>query len=80
LTKTPGGALTSERAYDLGAEAGNFHRNRLGQSPSSLALRDNGDAPPDVVQFRHLFSVSLLPLSTAWMAVSELAPEPRSWR
>ncbi len=24
--------------------------------------------------FAHLFSVSLLPLSTAWMAVSELAP------
>ena len=26
--------------------------------------------------FAHLFSVSLLPLSTAWMAVSKLAPEP----
>ena len=26
--------------------------------------------------FSHLFSVSLLPLSTAWMAVSELAPQP----
>jgi uncharacterized membrane protein len=26
--------------------------------------------------FAHLFSVSLLPLSTAWMAVSDLAPEP----
>lgn len=26
--------------------------------------------------FTHLFSVSLLPLSTAWMAVSELAPQP----
>jgi uncharacterized membrane protein len=25
--------------------------------------------------FAHLFSVSLLPLSTAWMAVSELAPQ-----
>ena len=25
---------------------------------------------------RHLFSMSLLPLSTAWMAVSELAPQP----
>jgi uncharacterized membrane protein len=24
----------------------------------------------------HLFSMSLLPLSTAWMAVSELAPQP----
>src|SRR6516164_5557397 len=26
--------------------------------------------------FAHLFSVSLLPLSTAWMAVGELAPRP----
>jgi uncharacterized membrane protein len=26
--------------------------------------------------FAHLLSVSLLPLSTAWMAVSELAPQP----
>jgi uncharacterized membrane protein len=26
--------------------------------------------------FAHLFSASLLPLSTAWMAVSELAPQP----
>jgi hypothetical protein len=26
--------------------------------------------------FAHLFSVSLLPLSTAWMALSELAPQP----
>lgn len=26
--------------------------------------------------FAHLFSVSLLPLSTTWMAVSELAPQP----
>jgi uncharacterized membrane protein len=28
------------------------------------------------VNFGHLFSVSLLPVATAWMAVSELAPEP----
>jgi uncharacterized membrane protein len=28
------------------------------------------------INFAHLFSVSLLPLSTAWMAVSELAPQP----
>src|SRR6185369_11607780 len=28
------------------------------------------------VNFAHLFSVSLLPLSTAWMPVSELAPQP----
>ena len=26
--------------------------------------------------FAHLFSVSLLPLSTAWMSVSKLAPQP----
>jgi uncharacterized membrane protein len=30
--------------------------------------------------FAHLFSVSLLPLSTAWMAVSELAPQPVAFR
>jgi uncharacterized membrane protein len=29
--------------------------------------------------FAHLFSVSLLPLSTAWMAVSGLAPQPVSF-
>src|SRR6202020_3339491 len=29
--------------------------------------------------FAHLFSISLLPLSTAWMAVSRLAPEPVSF-
>jgi uncharacterized membrane protein len=28
------------------------------------------------VNFAHLFSMSLLPLSTAWMAESELAPQP----
>ena len=31
------------------------------------------------VNFGHLFSVSLLPLSTAWMAVSKLAPQPVSF-
>ena len=29
--------------------------------------------------FAHLFSISLLPLSTAWMAASELAPQPVSF-
>jgi uncharacterized membrane protein len=29
--------------------------------------------------FAHLFSVSVLPLSTAWMAVSRLAPQPVSF-
>jgi uncharacterized membrane protein len=28
------------------------------------------------LNFAHLFSVSLLPLSTAWMAVSKLSPQP----
>ena len=31
------------------------------------------------VNFAHMFSVSLLPLATAWMAVSELAPQPVSF-
>jgi uncharacterized membrane protein len=31
------------------------------------------------LNFAHLFSMSLLPLSTAWMAVSELAPQPVSF-
>jgi uncharacterized membrane protein len=31
------------------------------------------------INFAHLFSVSLLPLATAWMAVSELAPQPVSF-
>jgi uncharacterized membrane protein len=36
------------------------------------------EATPRLVwfNFAHLFSVSLLPLSTAWMATSELAPQP----
>jgi uncharacterized membrane protein len=41
-------------------------------------LRYASEATPRLVwfNFAHLFSVSLLPLSTAWMAVSELAPQP----
>lgn len=31
------------------------------------------------VNFAHLFSMSLLPLSTAWMATSKLAPQPVSF-
>jgi uncharacterized membrane protein len=31
------------------------------------------------VNFAHLFSMSLLPVSTAWMAVSKLAPQPVSF-
>jgi uncharacterized membrane protein len=41
-------------------------------------MRYAGEATPRLLwfNFAHLFSVSLLPLSTAWMAVSELAPQP----
>jgi uncharacterized membrane protein len=41
-------------------------------------LRHATEATPRLIwfNFAHLFSVSLLPLSTAWMAVSELAPQP----
>jgi len=31
------------------------------------------------INFAHLFSMSLLPFSTAWMATSELAPQPVSF-
>jgi uncharacterized membrane protein len=41
-------------------------------------LRYATEATPRLMwfNFAHLFSVSLLPLCTAWMAVSELAPQP----
>ncbi|WGD54490.1 TMEM175 family protein [Bradyrhizobium sp. CB1650] len=41
-------------------------------------MRYASEATPRLMwfNFAHLFSVSLLPLSTAWMAVSELAPQP----
>ena len=41
-------------------------------------MRYAAEATPRLVwyNFAHLFSVSLLPLSTAWMAVSKLAPQP----
>lgn len=41
-------------------------------------LRYASEATPRLMwfNFAHLFSVSLLPLSTAWMAVSKLAPQP----
>jgi uncharacterized membrane protein len=41
-------------------------------------LRYASEATPRLMwfNFAHLFSVSLLPLATAWMAVSELAPQP----
>jgi uncharacterized membrane protein len=41
-------------------------------------LRYATEATPRLMwfNFAHLFSVSLLPVSTAWMAVSKLAPQP----
>ena len=41
-------------------------------------LRYATEATPRLLwfNFAHLFSVSVLPLSTAWMAVSKLAPQP----
>jgi uncharacterized membrane protein len=41
-------------------------------------MRYASEATPRLMwfNFAHLFSVSLLPLSTAWMAVSRLAPQP----
>jgi uncharacterized membrane protein len=41
-------------------------------------MRYAGQATPRLLwfNFAHLFSMSLLPLSTAWMAVSRLAPQP----
>ena len=41
-------------------------------------LRYAKEATPRLLwfNFAHLFSMSLLPLSTAWMAVSRLAPQP----
>src|SRR5262245_12745637 len=41
-------------------------------------LRYADEATPRLLwfNFAHLFSMSLLPFSTAWMAVSELAPQP----
>lgn len=41
-------------------------------------LRYATEATPRLLwfNFAHLFSMSLLPLSTAWMAVSRLAPQP----
>jgi TMEM175 potassium channel family protein len=41
-------------------------------------MRHAGEATPRLLwlNFAHLFSMSLLPFSTAWMAVSELAPQP----
>lgn len=41
-------------------------------------MRYANEATPRLMwfNFAHLFSVSLLPFATAWMAVSELAPQP----
>jgi uncharacterized membrane protein len=44
-------------------------------------LRYASEARPRLLwfNFAHLFSISLLPLSTAWMATSGLAPQPVSF-
>ena len=44
-------------------------------------LRYAGEATSRLLwfNFAHLFAMSLLPLATAWMAVSELAPQPVSF-
>src|SRR6202161_4697643 len=41
-------------------------------------MRYASEATPRLLwfNFAHLFSISLLPLSTAWMAVSRLSPQP----
>ena len=41
-------------------------------------MRHATEASPRLLwfNFAHLFSISLLPFSTAWMAVSKLAPQP----
>jgi uncharacterized membrane protein len=41
-------------------------------------MRHATEATPRLLwfNFAHLFSMSLLPFSTAWMAVSKLAPQP----
>ena len=41
-------------------------------------MRHANEATPHLLwfNFAHLFSMSLVPLSTAWMAASELAPQP----
>jgi uncharacterized membrane protein len=44
-------------------------------------MRHAREATPRLLwfNFAHLFAMSLLPLSTAWMATSELAPQPVSF-
>lgn len=44
-------------------------------------MRHASEATPRLVwfNFAHLFSMSLLPLATSWMATSELAPQPVSF-
>ena len=53
-----------------------FHRHRMDQPP--LPMRNATETTPSLLwfNFAHLFSISLLPVSTTWMAVSELAPQP----
>src|SRR5207248_11299114 len=52
------------------------HRDRLGQSSLLVALRQGSHATFDVVQLRPSLFRLAPPLSTAWMAVSKLSPQP----
>jgi hypothetical protein len=52
-----------------------FHRHHLAKSsPSHVHYATEGTHRLMWFNFAHLFSVSRLPLSTAWMAASQLAP------
>jgi len=53
-----------------------LHRNRLGQSSPSASTR--GQATPRLIwwNFAHLFMVSLVPFSTAWIARARMASTP----
>jgi uncharacterized membrane protein len=57
---------------------GAAHWNAIVWTNHHHLMRHATEAMPRLIwlNFAHLFSVSLLPLSTAWMAVSELAPQP----
>jgi len=55
--------------FTIGA-AGNINHHYLMRFATAVTPR------PMWFNFAHLFSVSLLPLSTAWMAVSELGAQP----
>jgi hypothetical protein len=53
-----------------------LHRDRLAESPSSSEILPACEPAPDLVNFVHLFMVSLIPFSTAWVADTQLAAVP----